>query len=160
MSASDFLVSNSAGGSIAMTVHPWKLTATALLSSLVIVGTTSCADKQPPVVASQVGQGRETPGYSVNTPNLVLPKAIRIVPPRYTREAMQASVMGEIELLVRIGADGRPERATVTRSLDKVYGLDEQAMFAIGRSIFQPAKLNGRAVPVDDAKITLSFRLQ
>ena len=94
------------------------------------------------------------------TPGLVPPKMVSGLRVAYTDEAREAKVMGQVELLVRIGVDGRPERATVTKSLDQVHGLDGQAMFALGRSTFAPATLNGKAVPVDDMPISISFGIQ
>jgi len=133
---------------------------TSLLLAVVIITTASCADRKPPVVVSQSQQAPSaSAGYSLATPNLVPPKMIKAPSPSYTAEAMQAKVTGQIELMVRIGADGNPERARVTKSLDKVYGLDEQAMFAIGRSVFQPATLDGVPVAVNDVSITYSFRI-
>ena len=72
---------------------------------------------------------------------------------------MDAQITGQVEILVRIGADGRPERARVSKSLDKVHGLDEQAMFAAGRSLFEPATLEGKPVAVNDVPIHYSFRI-
>jgi TonB family protein len=98
-------------------------------------------------------------GYSINTPNLVPPKVIQRFPVAYTSAARQAKVTGEVQLMIRVGADGRPELARVTKSLDKTHGLDEQAMFAVGRFVFEPARLDGKAVPVDDMPIAFSFAI-
>ena len=135
---------------------------TAAWISLVVVvfGAASCAARKPEAVASQArpATGDER-GYSITTPNLVPPRVLREAHAVYTPEAMKAKVMGQVQLLVRVGADGRPERARVIKSLDQTYGLDGQAMFAVGRSMFEPATLNGKAVPVDDMPITMSFRI-
>ena len=112
----------------------------------------------PVLVAAVSSCGARKP-FSLSTPNLVPPKLVQRATPSYTDEARRAQVTGNVELLVRIGADGKPERATVTKSLDKVHGLDEAAISAVKRFVFTPATLNGKPVPVDDVPITLSFGL-
>ena len=106
------------------------------------------------LVVSSCGAARS---YSLATPNLVAPKLIQRATPTYTNEARRAHITGNVELLVRIGADGKPDRARVTKSLDKVHGLDNEAISAIRRFVFTPATLNGKPVPVEDVPISLSF---
>jgi len=77
--------------------------------------------------------------------------------PYYTPEALKAGISGRVVLRVRIGADGTVERASVVESLDKVHGLDEQAMFTVGKFVFIPGTRGGEAVAVDDATIELNF---
>jgi TonB family protein len=102
----------------------------------------SCAARQP---------------YSLATPGLVPPKLIQRTSPSYTDAARRAQISGTVELLVRIGVDGRTERARITKSLDKVHGLDDEAISAVRRFVFTPATLNGKPVSIDDVPIALSF---
>ena len=77
--------------------------------------------------------------------------------PYYTPEALKAGISGPVVLRVRIGADGTVERASVAKSLDKVHGLDEQAMFTVGKFVFKPATRGGVAVSADNVTIELNF---
>jgi len=120
-----------------------RLRAIVLLSLAVVVAAVSACGARKP--------------YSLATPNLVPPKLIQRATPSYTDGARRARITGNVELLVRIGADGKTERARITKSLDTVHGLDDEAIAAVRRFVFTPATLNGRPVPVDDVPITLSF---
>ncbi|MEI6245408.1 MAG: energy transducer TonB, partial [Acidobacteriota bacterium] len=64
----------------------------------------------------------------------------------YTPEAMRAKIQGTVELEAIIGPDGKVTEARVSRSLDKVFGLDEQARKAVFATPFIPCKKAG--VPV------------
>jgi TonB family protein len=121
---------------------PMHLGAVALLSLAVVVSASGCG---------------ATKSYTLATPNLVPPKLIQRATPSYTDEARRAHITGNVEFLVRIGADGKPEDVRVTKSLDKVHGLDDEAISAVRRFVFSPATLNGRPVAVDDVPISLSF---
>jgi TonB family protein len=116
----------------------------ATLISLVgwVAVTSSCAARKP---------------YSLSTPDLVPPTLIQRATPSYTEGARRARITGSVDLLVRIGVDGKPERVRVTKSLDKIHGLDDEAVSAVVRFVFTPAMLNGKPVPVDDVPVTLSF---
>ena len=55
-----------------------------------------------------------------------------------------------------MGADGRAQQVRVQRSLG--MGLDEKAIEAVRQWKFEPAKLNGQAVPVQ-INVEVNFRL-
>jgi TonB family protein len=92
--------------------------------------------------------------YAADTPGLVLPVASRTPFPRYTREAVNAKVQGSIELEITVGLDGRVRDAMVVKSLDTLYGMDDSAVSTVSQWVFEPAKLDGKAVP---ARTTVSF---
>jgi TonB family protein len=92
--------------------------------------------------------------YTARTPGLVLPTAIRTAQPQYTSEAMADHLQGLVEIEAVVEADGTVGEARITRSLDKVDGLDEQAMLALGKWTFRPATLNGQPVR---AVVTMTF---
>jgi TonB family protein len=54
-----------------------------------------------------------------------------------------------------VGPDGACSTVAVVRSLDKTFGLDEQAVQAIGEWRFRPALLQGRP---QSARIQLDFK--
>ena len=84
---------------------------------------------------------------------------IRSVKPQYTSQAMQRSVQGTVTLNILVMADGTVGEATVAKSLDRQYGLDEQAILAARYWLFQPAVVDGRPVAFRTT-LDLEFRLQ
>jgi len=97
--------------------------------------------------------------YAADTQDLVRPTAVRIVNPKYTREAMQQKIQGVAELSVVVEPDGTVSEAQIVDSLDSVYGLDDQAITAALGWLFTPATLNGEAVAVR-VKIQMQFSLR
>lgn len=87
------------------------------------------------------GGGTYRPGNGVENP-----VRIREVKPQYTPEAMRAKIQGTVELEAIIGPDGRVTEARISRSLDKVFGLDEQARKAVLATPFIPCKKAGQPV--------------
>lgn len=99
------------------------------------------------------------PRYTVATQNLVPPKVLKASNPSYTKAAMDAHVTGSVELMLRIRADGKPDRVRVVKSLDKLHGLDAEAVSAARKYEFAPATLNGKPVAVEDVQLSMSFRI-
>ena len=87
------------------------------------------------------GGGAFRPGNGVENP-----QRIREVKPAYTPEAMRAKIQGTVELEAVIGPDGKVTDVRVIRSLDKVFGLDEQARIAVLKTPFIPCKKQGTPV--------------
>jgi protein TonB len=122
----------------------------------------------PPEVSAMVGflarrilpmSASPVEAYPVKgTPGLVVPRLVRAITPEYTEAAMRRKVQGEVELEVVILADGTVGSTRLVRSLDAVHGLDAEALIAARYWLFEPATLNGEAVPVTSTLI-LTFRL-
>jgi periplasmic protein TonB len=95
---------------------------------------------------------RPGPGFGDGTtpsgPGVTMPTLIERVAPKYTVEAMQARIQGIaiVECVVR--ADGTVGDARIVRSLDRRYGLDDEALAAAKRWRFRPGRLNGTPVAV------------
>lgn len=101
-----------------------------------------------------VGGGVYRPGSGI-----VNPKLLREVKPNYTSEAMRAQVQGEVWLEVVVLADGTVGDVTVTKSLDPVFGLDEEAIRAARQWRFTPGTRFGEPVAVL-VSIALEFNLR
>lgn len=86
--------------------------------------------------------------YPATAPGLVAPKLMKQVQPQYTREALEAKTQGFVEVEAVVLTDGTVARSRVTKSLDKVRGLDNEALRAINQWTFEPGRLNGFPVPV------------
>lgn len=90
------------------------------------------------------GGGAYRPGAGITNP-----VPLRQVRPGYTSEAMRAKIQGQVELEAVIQADGTVGDVRVTRSLDRVYGLDQEAIKAARQWVFRPATdRDGKPVPI------------
>ena len=110
------------------------------------------------------GQGngpRDGVGDSVRSvgPNVTTPIVIQQVKPQYTADAMRAKVQGSVWLECIVLQDGSVGDVRVTRSLDRTFGLDQEAIAAAKRWRFKPGLMNGRPVPVA-ITIELTFTLR
>ncbi|MDP1568818.1 MAG: energy transducer TonB [Vicinamibacterales bacterium] len=100
------------------------------------------------------GGGAYRPGSGVTVPRLV-----RDVKPQYTADAMRAKVQGTVLLECVVMPDGSVGDVQVVRSLDAVFGLDQEAIRAARQWRFMPGTLKGDPVPVI-ITIELSFTLR
>jgi TonB family protein len=97
------------------------------------------------------GGGPKMPGGDVSNPSV-----IRDWKPEYTPEALQARVQGAVTLEVVVLANGTVGRVTVVKSLHP--GLDQKAVEAAKKWLFQPGRHKGEAVDVI-VTLILEFRL-
>ena len=86
------------------------------------------------------------------------PVAIKTVTPRYTAEALQQKLQGQVTLEAVVDASGKVTEVKVTKSLDTVYGLDDAAVAAAREWRFQPGTVGGKATP-QTITLVLEFRL-
>ena len=100
------------------------------------------------------GGGVFQPGNGVETPRL-----LREVTPKYTAEAMRAKVQGIVLVEAVVLPDGTVGDVEVIRSLDKVFGLDEEAIRAARQWRFLPGTRFGEPVAVL-VTIELTFTLR
>jgi protein TonB len=100
------------------------------------------------------GGGVFQPGNGVTTPRL-----LREVKPAYTSDAMRAKVQGTVLLQCVVRPDGSITDVQILRSLDSVFGLDQEAIKAARQWRFAPGTRMGQAVPVQIV-IELTFTLR
>jgi TonB family protein len=104
------------------------------------------------------GGGVFRPGSGIKNPSL-----LREVKPTYTPEAIRAKLQGIVELEVTVLPDGSvdPTTIVITKSLDRQFGLDEQAKEAAKNWKFVPGTSNvtGQRVPVR-VGIEMTFTLR
>jgi TonB family protein len=100
------------------------------------------------------GGGVYRPGNGVESPQL-----LREVTPKYTAEAMRAKVQGIVLIQAVVLPDGTVGDVTVLRSLDRNFGLDEEAIKAAKQWRFRPGSRFGEPVAVL-VTIELSFTLR
>ena len=94
-------------------------------------------------VPSPDAQGVYAPGNGV-----IPPQVVRQTKAQYTREALRAKIQGAVWLELVVNTDGTVGDVKVVRSLDPVYGLDQEAVKTAKEWRFAPGTLNGMAVPV------------
>jgi TonB family protein len=100
------------------------------------------------------GGGAYRPGSGVSMPQLV-----REVKPDYTANAMRARVQGVAVLECVVLSDGTVGDITVIKSLDKQFGLDDEAIKAAKQWRFLPGRRLDQPVAVI-VTIELAFALR
>ncbi len=111
---------------------------------------------------SGLGEGRGGgTGGGIYRPGagITLPRVLREVKPQYTADAMRAKVQGSVVLECVVMPDGSVGDVRVTRSLDPVFGLDQEAIKAARQWRFSPGIREGQPVPVY-VTIELTFTLR
>jgi protein TonB len=92
-------------------------------------------------------------GNGVSTPEVV-----RDVKPQYTSEAMRHKMTGAVVLEAVVKPDGTVADVTVTKSLDREYGLDDQCVRALKQWKFKAGMKDGKAVSVR-VDVTMTFAM-
>jgi len=106
------------------------------------------------------GSGGGTGGGPYRPGNGVLPpRILREVKPQYTADAMRAKVQGVVELEAVVLPDGSVGEVRIVRSLDAVFGLDQEAIKAVRQWRFVPGTRLGQPVAVL-VGIELTFTLR
>jgi periplasmic protein TonB len=100
------------------------------------------------------GGGTYRPGNGVS-----IPRVLREVKPQYTSDAMRAKVQGTVLLECVVRPDGSVGDVQILRSLDGVFGLDQEAIKAAKQWRFAPGTRMGEPVPVV-VTIELTFTLR
>lgn len=96
--------------------------------------------------------------YRVGMGGIGFPKCIACPDPSYSDQARSVKVSGIVVLHLIVTAEGQASNIQVKRSLG--YGLDEQAIGAVGNWRFEPAVgPEGKAVPVW-TDIEVNFRIK
>ena len=113
--------------------------------ALVLAVATARAQNTPPVYA---------PGNGVSLPVLVSK-----VNPEYTQEAKDARIEGTVVLACVVDSNGSVSEAKVSRSLDPIFGLDQQAINAAKQWRFKPGEKDGKPVAVRVA-VEIKFTLK
>lgn len=107
-----------------------------------------------PGTGGGMGGGAYRPGSGVT-----LPRVLREVKPQYTADAMRAKVQGTVWLEAIVQPDGTVGSISVVKSLDAVFGLDQEAIKAASQWRFAPGTRLGKPVPVI-ITIELTFTLR
>jgi TonB family protein len=91
--------------------------------------------------------------YEGSAPGLVPPKAVKRVAANYDKSVKESEhIKGKVKVRVVVTKEGKPAEEKVTESLHPK--LDAAALAAAKQWLFEPARLDGKAVPY---RITLEF---
>ncbi|HKE86266.1 MAG TPA: TonB family protein [Vicinamibacterales bacterium] len=124
---------------------------------------TDAASHQPAGLGDKNGKGSGSgpdtgPGHDGDFfgvgDGVTSPVPLRQPPPAYTSDAMRARLQGVVTLTCVVQTDGRCSDIRVTRSLDTVFGLDQQAIASAREWQFIPGRRLGQPVPV---RVTLEI---
>jgi TonB family protein len=122
-----------------------------LLCGLLCAVAVCSAQDTPPRDAHNIGNGVSPIGNGVSTPRLRYK-----VQSEYSAEARKSRLEGTVVLRIVVGTDGKPRDLKVLHSLG--MGLDENAIAAVSKWLFQPGEKDGQPVDVF-AQIKVNFRL-
>jgi TonB family protein len=130
-------------------------TTTACIALLISLALYASAQTSPPVA---IVVGKDASGHDVFKVGggVSAPRAINRPNPNYSKEARKAKHQGTSVLSLVVGTDGKPHDIRVVRMLG--LGLDEEAIKAVERWTFEPARKDGQPVPVQ-VNVEVSFRL-
>ena len=106
------------------------------------------------------GEGGGTGGGVYRPGNgVVSPRLLREVKPGYTGEAMRAKIQGVVVMEAVVMPDGSVGKVSIKRSLDRQFGLDEEAIVTVKKWQFAPGTRFGQPVPVL-VEIEMTFTLR
>lgn len=94
-----------------------------------------------------------------NAQGVVSPRVVKSVPPAYTPEAMRARIEGQVVMSAVVKDDGTVDEIKIVKSLDSMYGLDEEAVKALKQWKFEPGTLKGKPVAVR-VQVEMDFNLR
>ena len=103
--------------------------------------------------------GPDAAGIYTAGNGVIPPRVVRQTKAQYTRDALRAKIQGAVWLDVVVNTDGTVGDVKVARSLDAVYGLDEEAVKTIKQWRFAPGTRDGVPVPVR-LMVEMTFSLQ
>jgi protein TonB len=105
---------------------------------------------QPPAAAAQAKPDAPwpPPGVARDDKSVVVPRLIKERKPSYTGKARRNKIQGLVGLEAVVNADGTVGEVRVVRSLDKEFGLDDEAVKAVKDWRFKPGTRDGVPVPV------------
>jgi protein TonB len=104
-------------------------------------------DKPGSGIGDRSGPGSGDEPYGIGN-GVTAPIPLRRPPPAYTAEAMRARLQGVVVLNCVVRPDGKCSDIRVLKSLDMMFGLDQQAIASAREWVFRPGMRMGQPVPV------------
>lgn len=91
--------------------------------------------------------------------NILAPIAVHVEPPRYSTDAMRARIQGVVVIECVVRVNGICSDIHVRNSLDRQFGLDEEAKRAAALWRFRPGTRFGEPVPVA-VRLEIAFTIR
>ena len=126
----------------------WRFASEPKRRLLLVPDSTSAFESNLPANINHVGQ-----------PGVTAPKLVSAVRPRYPEAAQQAKAAGAVVLECVVLQDGTVGQVRILRSLDRIHGLDMEAVMAAKLHVYEPGRRDGTPIPVV-ATLTFSFTLR
>lgn len=101
-----------------------------------------------PGVGDDHGPGSDGDGIFPIGNGVTSPIPLRRPPPTYTAEAMRVRLQGVVVISCIVRPDGRCSDIRIMKSLDMMFGLDQQAIASAREWVFRPGMRMGQAVSV------------
>lgn len=120
-------------------------------------GAGGAGSNAPKAVMKKAVQQLAAAGPDVCTQPVVRPKRTVGIQAKYTKQAQLAEIEGKVRVEVTVDESGHVIAARLLSGLG--YGLDEVAIDAAKKCVFEPATLCGRPV-VGTAVVTQNFELE
>src|SRR5438105_7443516 len=120
----------------------------------VVCGTLAVSFAQQPPTNAGSDNPAKGPVFRVGGA-ISAPRVVSAPDPQYSREARRAHIQGTVVLWMIVGPDGRPHDIKVKQGLG--YGLDEQAIKAVQKWRFKPARKGKQPVAVQ-INVQVNFR--
>ena len=117
------------------------------------------AAQRPGAVDTPADTDSLPPGVSLPGDGVSMPRVLNKVNPEYTPEALRAKLEGTVLLQAVVRTHGIASDISVLRSLDRRFGLDQQAVAALKQWRFAPGQREGRPVPVL-VQVEMNFALK
>jgi bla regulator protein blaR1 len=140
---------------LAMSPTPRRPLRSRLVACGVIAAALVAAALMFPVPSLHAQYDRARGAYRAGTPGLANPVVLREVKPGYPPGAQRAKIQGTVVIEGVVTVAGQMEDLRITKSLDKKYGLDDEAVRVAKLWVFRPGALAGKPVPVI---VTLELR--
>jgi bla regulator protein BlaR1 len=115
----------------------------------------TATESTPPQPAAEQGEKKI---YRAGD-GVTVPKLVKEVKPQYTAAAMKARIQGSLTLEAIILESGAVGDVKVIRSLDAVYGLDDEAVKTLKQWRFEPGTKDKKPVPVR-IEVEMKFKLK
>ena len=111
------------------------------------------------LLALGVTVAAQEPVYKPGDKGVKGPVLVSEKKPVYTQAAREKKIQGAVFLEAIIDTEGKATNITVSKSLDKEYGLDESAIAALKEWRFKPGTKDGKPVSIQ-VTIEMTFRLR
>lgn len=111
----------------------------------------------PPDARTSLSQQKPATVYKPGN-GVMQPTLVKHAHPNYPRKAKDRKIQGVVWLSAVVLENGKVQDVTVTKSLDREFGLDDEAVKSVKKWRFKPGTMEGKPVAVE-IEVEMSFTL-